>query len=197
MHNYRKVEQALFRWRKWRQSIITQWIEWAKCLDKPTESFRRGLKTKARPELAKLRFPDNLRLELYWICCVTSDYTFDFPRTFTSIRVPDWLPALFGSHLQVDAGLRVYPPPIFHERHERQAFRRYGMMGLYGMNRDGWRLLGKKEEDWPSIFLPSHHEFFQVLNQIKGAPMTLGKRGKSPINSDRLACCQSAKWDTF
>ena len=52
------------------------------------------------------------------------------------------------------------------------------MMGLYGMNRDGWRLLGIKEEDYPSVFLPSHHELHKVLNELKGAPKTLGKRGR-------------------
>lgn len=61
------------------------------------------------------------------------------------------------------------------------------MMGLYGMNRDGWRLLGIKEEDYPSVFLPSHHELHKVLNELKGAPKTLGKRGRPPDNSDRLA----------
>ncbi len=190
MHNYKKVEQVLFRWGKWRQSIVALWIEWAKCPDKLSEStFLSRLKTKSRPELAKLCFPDNLRLELYWICCITSDYTFDFPKTFTNILIPDWLPALFSAQLQVNAGLRIYPPPIFHEGHERQAFKRYGTIGLSMLNMDrcGMMSLGIKEDDWCSVFLPSHHELHKVLNELKGAPKTLGKRGRPPLNWDRLA----------
>ncbi len=190
MHNYKKVEQALFLWGKWRQSIIALWIEWAKCPDTPSEStFLSRLKVKSRPELAKLCFPDNLCLELYWICCITSDYYFDYPKTFKEIRIPTWLPPLFGSHSQIEPGVRIYPPPIFHDRHERQAFQRYGLIGLslLNMDRRGMRLLGIKEEDWPSLFLPPHHELYQVLNEFKGAPKTLGKRGRPPLNSDRLA----------
>ncbi len=190
MHNYKKVEQALFRWGKWRQSIIALWIEWAKCPDKLNEStFLRRLKVKSRPELAKLCFPDNSRLELYWICCITSDYYLDYPTTFKGIRIPPWLPPQFGSYPQIEQRVRIYPPPIFHEGHERQAFKRYGTIGLSMLNADrrGMRLFGIKEEDWPSVFLPSHHELHKVLNELKGAPKTFGKRGRPPDNSDRLA----------
>ncbi|MFC1861081.1 hypothetical protein ACFLYL_02220 [Chloroflexota bacterium] len=58
---------------------------------------------------------------------------------------------------------------------------------MLNMDRRGMKLLGLKEKDWPSVFLPSHHELHNILNELKGAPKTLDKRGRPPDNPDRLA----------
>jgi len=38
-----------------------------------------------------------------------------------------------------------------------------------------------------AILLPSHHELYQVLNELKGSPKMSGKLGRNPQYPDRLA----------
>lgn len=130
MWNPEKVERALFRWQKWRQSIVTQWIN----LEVEIESLTLGqLKAKARRELRKLSFPANLWLELYWICCITSDYNLDHLSSFDNIVIPTWLRLPFDPSLRwykIELGTRMYPPWIWNEGDVEFEVRRHGNPGL-------------------------------------------------------------------
>ena len=174
----RKVEQALFQWPKWRQSIVAQWVN----VEVKIENSTLGqLKVKSRREMQKLGFPASRWLALYWICCIASDYNLDHPSSFHRIVIPTWLPYLFPSRLQVymEQGSRIYPPYIFREKDEELQFRRFGDFGLIRLRGDAQR--------GSAILLTAHHELYQLLNELKGSPKMSGKPGRHPYYSDRLA----------
>ncbi len=142
------------------------------------------LKLEARTELHKLDFPDSLWLELYWICCVESDYSFDYETTFENIAVPNWLPLPFDSQvsLKIAPGIRMYPPAIYHE----------GDMDFLASHFGSWILIddiiGRPDVlGWFGIFLSSIHELLALLKKSKGRPKKSGKIGRRPEYSDRLA----------
>ncbi len=180
MWQYETVERALFQWHKWRRSILGEWIALSELEELPL----RQLKFKAREELNKLNLPRSLWLELYWICCVSSECNFDYEASFKNILVPAWLPLPYDPSLsdyQIELGTRMYPPPIWDEGDMQFHARRMGLWGL--ANR---KLLYPKEYEF-RIFLPSHHELYDVLNRLKGRPKRSDKSGKHPSHSDRLA----------
>jgi hypothetical protein len=182
MHNDIKVERALFYWGKWRQSIIAQWIEWAACPDQASESnFLNRLVTKSKSELAKLRFPNNLLLELYWVCCIASNCTFDHRTSFNSIVITSWLPEPFYRSIceYLKPGKRIFPPYIFRKEDEILQFRRFGDLGLVKLRSAAKRGF--------AMLIPSDHHLYDVLSKFKGASKTLGDPGRPPIYSDRLA----------
>jgi hypothetical protein len=178
MWNSRKVEQALFQWPKWRQSIVAQWVN----VEVEIENLTSGqLKVKSRRELQKLGFPASSWLALYWICCIASDCNLDRHASFHSIVIPTWLPQPFSPSLQahMEPGRRIYPPYIFREGDEELQFRRFGMFGSIQLREDAKRGF--------AILLPSHHELYQVLNRLKGSPKMSGKPGRHSWYSDHLA----------
>ena len=185
MWKHKTVERALFLWQKWLQSIIVQWMN-------PQDDIKKlvldQLKVKARQELQKLGFPVCLWLELYWICCIASDYHLEHQSSFENIVVPPWLPLPFDPALswyRIESGTRIYPPDILDEGDIKFIEQHYGV-----------RLLGGDNffEQEPRIFLPSRHEFYQTLNKLKGRPRISGKPGRPPHYSDRLAvCCATLK----
>lgn len=188
MWNYEKVERALFRWQKWRQSIIAQWRN----LDVEIESLSlEQIKTKARREVQNLGFPANLWLELYWVCCISSDYNLDYHTSFDNIMIPHWLPLPFDPSLRyykIESRTRHYPPPIYNEQDVEFEVHRWGNPQLRELRYKNW-------EHVPSIFLPSRHELYNVLRQLRGR--TLGRShivGRYPCYPDRLVVkCASLK----
>ena len=96
MWMHESVERALFSWSKWQYSLIRQWSN----LDAELENFDPGqLKLRAKTSLDMLGFTSSTWLQLYWICCVASDYSFDYQDSFSNIVVPDWLPLPFDSEV--------------------------------------------------------------------------------------------------
>ena len=77
------------------------------------------LKKTAREELKSLVFPNSLWLQLYWICCIYSEYNFDYHESFEKIVIPEQLPMPFepsmGQYL-LEGGMRIYPPAVWDEK---------------------------------------------------------------------------------
>lgn len=175
------VERALFRWRRWRQTIVNQWV------NSDLESLS-DLKSRAEDQLLLLNFPESLWLELYWISVVAADFCFNDESSFDRIVVPAGLcvDQRLASY-DLPPGTRVYPPRIWSEKDIDFASRQLGWPKtmLYSKPLDMY------------VYLPSDHELYSVLSKLKGRPKkNLGKRGRRPLFSDRLAVrCASKRPD--
>ncbi len=191
MWQYKKVEQALFRWYKWRQSIVSGWITPGDLKELPLSQ----LKLRVREELNKLNLPSSLWFELYWICCVSSEYNFDYETSFKKILVPDWLPLPYEPSLsdyEIRSKTRMYPPDIWDEGDIQFNAKRMGLWGIKFYDEHGRIEEVDRSYLYPKdfelrIFLPSEHEFYQVLNGLQGRPKKFGGIGRYPHHSDRLA----------
>jgi hypothetical protein len=174
------VERALFKWNKWRNSIISNWVQWKDGLDEQTSI----LKPVAGQELKKIGLPALLILEVYWICCLTSNYNFDYPVTYEKIIVPSG-PYVKGSDLK--PGTRVYPPPVIVDKDLTFESRKFGF------SRDTLKALYSEPYGF-KVLLQSDHELFDILIKMKGRPVIRGKGGPVPRYDDRLAVrCASMK----
>jgi hypothetical protein len=71
----------------------------------------------AAEELKTLCFPPCPLFELYWLCCVFTNYgTPEGGLHFDRIVVPDWFPLPFGLRCEKDTslrGMRIYPPQVW------------------------------------------------------------------------------------
>jgi hypothetical protein len=194
----KKVERALFKWQKWRRSLIIQWAKTTNTFEELPLDQRNGV---AKLEMQQIGFPSSLFLEIYWICCISSSYNLDYPTTYENIVIPPWLPlppgrrpvryylkAPFGKKMK--PGLRIHPPSVvgesdidfftYQDGYEAARFYR----GIY---------YPKENDYW--IFLSTDHPFRTVLNQLKGRPKLSGKSGRIPSYSDRLAVKCAALFD--
>lgn len=183
----KNVERALFTWGKWRQSIISQWLNPEKDLEEFTLKQLRG---KVRQELRTLGLPTSTWLELYWICCTVSEYNLDDWNTFNNIVVPAWLLSRYERIMGFDNLYwlrnpisRVYPPEIWDEGDVDYMTRRVtGKQDIDERDRIyPW-------EEWPWIFLPSRYELYEFLNKLKGRPREKSRKpGNRPSYPDSLA----------
>jgi len=176
------VERALFKWNKWRNSIIKNWIERKHGSDEPTNLLELGV----GEELNEIKLPASSILEIYWICCITSNYNLDYPITYSKIVTPIGLQAR-GNEMK--PGTRVYPPPVINAKDLKFESRQFGfsvdtLIALYS------------ESYSFKMLLQSDHELLDILNRIKGRPRTRGKRGPVPHYPDRLAVQCAAFKDT-
>ena len=181
MWNLEKVERALFTWRKWRKSIIGEWMHPTARLDKLRLSQIREIAAKG---MSKMELPKSVLLEMYWLCCVLSDYSMDNWTTFDRIVVPEWLLSLYDSILNYDfrPGGRMHPPFIIGEGD--LAVRHRQIFGTYTGKPDYDLIPGEKED---RIFLHSKHEFYPFLNEFKGRTRRRKPPGRYPTHSDRMA----------
>ena len=102
------AERRLFSWDRWRASIIRQWANLDRKLDRLS---REESKNVAREALRELTLPCSAGMELYWICCVASDFTINYEPSFDNIRIPKWLPLPWDESLgSLCTGQRVLPP---------------------------------------------------------------------------------------
>lgn len=181
MWQSRVVERALCQWGRWQQTIVNQWIE------SGDESIS-GLESKAETQMRLLDFPKSYRLEVYWICMVASDFSFDDVLSFTGIAVPAGLCGKYKEWLEynsVSPGTGLLPPQVWSEKDiERESYR-LGLpkSQLYESSRDNY------------IYLPYEHELRSILGRFRGRPEeNLGKQGRSPVYSDRLAVKCACKY---
>jgi hypothetical protein len=186
------VERALFRWPRWRKSIIMQWSQ---RLDYPTEAHVDDLKIPASKELQKLGLSlVSPLLGLYWICCVASDYNMDFESTFKKITVPPWLPlppnpTVFEHYPELEPGSRMYPPFVSTSKDRP----------FYLHNYEFPQHVDRIEEASFWIFIEDDHELVPILNIMKGRPKkSHNPLGAIPDYSDRLAvACAVLKENKF
>jgi hypothetical protein len=180
------VERALFKWNKWRSSIIGYWsVE----MDNFTTLSLNTIRKKTNNVLSELGFPVCVLFELYWISCILSDYVIDDRNTYKNIVLSCWLASLYAEVLskvcyKISSGDRVYPPKIWNEKDVVfQGGKIFGgeppkviLESLRSPN---------DKEQW--IYLPPKHELHKLLNTMKGRPPARRKPGKYAIYSDRLA----------
>jgi hypothetical protein len=167
------VERALFRWQKWRNSIIDYWVKHSNELNgsfSPAES-------EVCQELMELGLPDLDILEIYWICCVFSDFNLDYPVTFEKIITPEGL-QIHGH--EIKPGNRAYPPCVIDEGDLKFEARQYGLRV------DTLKDLYSASHSY-NMLLQSSHELLHVLSRIRGRPKRHGRHGRLPKYYDRLA----------
>ncbi len=192
-----EVERALLRWGKWRQSIISQWLELEEDLEKLTLAQLMG---KVRKELRKIGMPVNsIWLQLYWICCVVSEYNFDDWNTFNNIVAPAWLLSTYDPIMEFSKWYQrtpislVHPPEIRDEAYVDQVTRR--ATGRSNIDESDRICPWPK---WESMFVLSHHELYEVLKKLKGRPRkTSPKSGRRPFYSDHLVIKCAVLKDKF
>jgi len=182
MWNSEKVERALFTWPRWRKSVLREWMNPTVGLDKLN---LRRIREIAGAETSEMGFPKSVLLEMYWFCCVLSDYSMDNWTTFDRIVMPAWLPSVYDSVLNFDIkpGDRMYPPFIIDEGDLAVLHKQ--MFGTYTGKPDYHLIPGEKSD---RVFLTSEHEFYRFLNIFKGRTRKRRKPlGSSPKHSDRMA----------
>jgi hypothetical protein len=117
------VEIALHRWDKW-QNVIREGRQ-VLHVNEDLDTLR-GF---ARKQLEILELPACAILELYFLCCVFSNYQKGQRFYFDRIKVPDWLPLPFGLEWEKGnllRGKRVYPPTVWSEEDVKFFRRSYG-----------------------------------------------------------------------
>jgi hypothetical protein len=109
-------ERALHRWDKWLKSIAYGRRVLSRGEQHPSLEDMRSLASKV---LAELGFPPCTILELYWLCCVLTDYRIAGSETsfrFGRLVLPDWFPFPFGFKNEEGfdfRGKRIYPPEVW------------------------------------------------------------------------------------
>lgn len=171
------VERALFRWRKWRCSLIWQWMSQEYPQFSPGE-----LNVLAKREIEKLGL-DSIGFTFYWTCCLFSDFNLDYETSFTRIVIPPWWTQEFNRAFSVYAstGQRIVPPNLINERDRDFFLRQYGVETF--------------SDGRGYVFLLSMHELNIVLDELKGRPRKRGRVGRKPIYPDRQAvACATLKY---
>jgi hypothetical protein len=179
MWQRKRVERALFRWNKWRGSLIDQWVNFPNDLSNPSLD---ELRQQSKKALDRLALPPSWLLELYWICCVVSDYNLDYEESYDRIIVPGWFvipfPELQHFAFKI-AATRWYPPRLLRDEDIRLEARRHGLAIE--------TLFSTYRHDAYSLLLPTHHEFWQIISKLRGRPAKVKTRGRLPQYPDRLA----------
>ncbi len=116
----KQVERALFRWGKWRSSLINQWM---KSESELRELSLDELRLVVKHELQRLALEGPV-MALYWICSVVSDCNLDYETSFEKIIITSWLASLIRD---LRLGARVYPPWLITER-DKHFFGSSGMV---------------------------------------------------------------------
>lgn len=191
MWQQKTVERALFKWNKWRCSIINIWANSDNNLEKLCQE---ELNKKVSNELSILKLPSSVFLKIYWICSVTSDYNLDYEKSFNNIIVPSWLPIPDNLEpsvfvhvfkkipytLTITSGDRLYPPFIISQKDIEFAVSQVEEGYIFG---DAYY----PTENQDAMILPENHELKLILNTLKGRPGNQGHIGVPPYYSDRLA----------
>ena len=174
MWQHETVERALFRWKGWRQTIVSQWI----ASDRESLSV---VESEARGQLQSLGLPESYPLEVYWVSTVVSDVCFSDESSFARIVVPAGLGGKYIEWLadhDLSPGNRFLPPQVWSEKDILLFYERLGIPPD--------RISYPPESFY--IYLPSGHDFYSVLGGLRGRPKKgTGKRGKTPIFPDRIA----------
>lgn len=182
----RGFERVLHRSDQWLDSITEGGKILAASKSHPALKELRGA---AKQALTELWFPPCTIFELYWLCCVFSDYETEKGFYFEKLTLPDWFPFPHGfEHCDwLDLrGKRIYPPEIWNEakvrlKRERNTFAHY----LQEPDRSHFLEEMVPDRDWIIVLPPDHpiRQLFRSGRPIKttqdGETMMLHKRIKS------------------
>ncbi len=170
-------ERALHRWQPWLDSIS----KGKRLFGSPCSWLTAGkMSDIAKTELVALRFPDGVLLELYWLCCVVTDYMTDRGFMFEKLVLPDWFPSPFGRYsIERLRGRRVSPPTIWSEADRKFLFSRDTLVRLAAVALP--EKLEELYEDWPdrdfTLVLPDDHPIRRCIKS--GQPTGTLKGGET------------------
>ena len=171
----RQVEQALFRWGKWRCLLLDQWVRpEAKLIELSPDKLKLGVKRRLR----KIGLA-GVRIEVYWICSLVSDLNLDNSASFDKIVIPDWLqwwPLAYQDPLSLKPGARMHPPWLVSENDIDFAKRQYGADSRF-----------LKPAGLTFMLLSPDHELYSVIEPLRGRPRKRHKPGRPLRYPDHLA----------
>jgi len=111
----RIFERALHRWKPWLDSIASgRGVLRTQQPPPPLLAIREV----AQKALSGLDFPPCTLFEVYWLCCIFTDYDTKGGFKFDKLILPDWFPLSFGfkaEYLSQFKGKRIYPPKVWNE----------------------------------------------------------------------------------
>lgn len=147
----------------------------------------KGLRDAAKNALTKLRFPPCTIFEIYWLCCMFSDYETEKGFYFEKLTLPDWFPFSHGfKHYDwLDLrGKRIYPPEIWNEakvqlKRERNTFAHY----LREPERSHFLEEMVPDRDFV-IVLPPDHPIRQIFRS--GRPIKTKQNGETELPHKRI-----------
>lgn len=183
MWQSKTVERALFKWDKWRQSLVKVWV----CYD-PGSSQLASARLKKLANKADKGFglPDSAILELYWACCVTSSCNIDYEASFDRIVISEAVELPFDpsiTDLRIEVGMRAYPPVMINERDVEFFCYQHGLDLKPSLER--YRFSPSRGND--QLFVDKDHELYPIISKLKGRPGKPKQVGHLPNHSDHLA----------
>jgi hypothetical protein len=170
-------ERALHRWDKWLESIN----KGRKALGFPaSRPSLQEMRIVAKKFLTELGFPACTLFELYWLCCVLTDYDEGGGLKFNKLVLPDWFPFPFGFRYEksipkefLDLKGRIPPPRVLSEVEAK----------FWQANTTMARITGKPSDKLPNsefiMVLPDSHP---VRKQVRiGRPIKNKADGKAVL----------------
>ena len=149
-------ERTLHSWELWIDSII----EGRKVLrDVSSYPSLQEMRAAASKTLNELNFNQCTLFELYWLCCVFSDYDTLYGFKFEKLILPDWFPLPFGfedeeyidkKSLNLNGG-RICPPQVLNEA-EVKFWRGNNPLA----RATGWPVESIPHKDWVIVLSPDH-----------------------------------------
>lgn len=172
-------ERALHRWKPWLDSIASgRGVLRAQQAPPPLLVMREV----AQKTLSELDFSPCTLFELYWLCCIFTDYEIKRGFKFDKLILPDWFPLPFGfkvGYLYQFKGKRIYPPEVWNETDR-----------LFWFQRDQMAQITPKErraeyfQDYPNrdfiLILSTNHPIHAFVK--KGRPITTGLNGRTLLD---------------
>lgn len=169
MWDTEQVGRALFRWEKWRASLVRQWMR-----KTPLSKISlKDLKTTARTALHELGLKGPI-IECYWICAVDTVRNLD-DVAFEEVFMPEWFPKRYDHRMKqfyLNQRHRFYPPVIITEM---------DLLKLKSYNPQVYHKLEIRE-----MTLTQHHPLYTILG-MKGRPKKQSAIGRPSEYSDHCA----------
>jgi hypothetical protein len=171
-------ERALHRWDKWLNSIELGRKLLCTRSEHPSLEM---MKNAAQRALSDMGFSQCAIFELYWLCCVFTDYgniKEDFE--FEKLIVPDWFPLPFGfqreSEYQFKRDIRVYPPEVWTEAERKFFFEKELVIRSLPLRQRVREFASYPDRDF-TIVLPADHPVRKHFK--KGRPLKTDAKGKT------------------
>jgi len=183
MWQSKTVERALFKWNKWRQSLVRVWASYD---PGSNELASARLKELANTVVKGFGLPNSAILELYWACCVTSRCNIDYEASFDRIVISEAVELPFDpsiSDLLVELGIRACPPLLISEKDVVFHCRQYGLDFRPSLHH--YKFSPARGDDL--VFLDKDHELYPIISKLRGRPSKRKKVGRLPNHSDHLA----------
>jgi len=175
----RIFERALHRWKPWLDSIASgRGVLRTQQPPPPLLAIREV----AQKALSGLDFPPCTLFEVYWLCCIFTDYDTKGGFKFDKLILPDWFPLSFGfkaEYLSQFKGKRIYPPKVWNETDRLFWFQRDQMAQITPKEKRAEYFQDYPNRDFILILSASHpiHAFVK-----KGRPITTELNGRTLLD---------------